>query len=341
MEEFIKYKIKQGDTLESIALQHNVSIEELLRFHNSKAAMTQQFFGNELPLYVTHLLMRKNKEETSIKFKLNNTFKEFKYKINLCQKLVAKDKVFADTNTEIEWKLSFLEISKNKIIVEIETLSYKVKNQPADTSKLIEFSMLFNFPVEKLVLELDGVGRIKEVLNQKEIFERWLGVRNRQLLPYQNDDSMAGIFIAGDTEFSNTLKSIQENLLYVLFFDGVYGKPLLSDTYYEEGINLYSKLFQGSKISLSNEKHVFINNHIKIKNIYNLISNAVISSLKSKYMTEYKDVIQNENFDYIYHIESDSNYSKEGILNDLVAVCVEKPNENLYHEMKYTIQLLN
>lgn len=341
--EFIKYEIKKGDTLESIALKYKLDVRELISFHNQHCGITNTIIDNYLPIHLQYLFLNHNSIHEKNLLKINNKVVDtnIKYRINMYQKLIANDKIFADTDTEIIWNLKFLEIAESKIIIEIKIISYEVKNQPADTSKLINFSMLFNYPVENLKLELNHYGKIERILNQKEVFEKWQTLRNKDLAQYQYEESMKGIFIAGDNEFSDTIKSLQNNLLYVLFFDKVYNTPFLSEPYIGDSINLYSKLFQGTKIPFTNTQEFYNNENIKVKNRYSFIVNTETRELEKKYLANYKSLI-GEDFNYDYYIESDAGYHIEnGILQYLDAVCIEKSNEKLFHHTQYKIQLLN
>ncbi|MCT2406924.1 LysM domain-containing protein [Chryseobacterium antibioticum] len=340
--EYIKYAVQKGDTLFSIAQKQEITIEDLKSFHNRYCGLTNTILGDQIPIHLQYVLIENNPNlGTNNILKLNTKIlnKEFEYKINIYQKLIANDRSFVNTNTEMVWKYRILNITPNKIIIDIETVSYEVKNQPANTTNLINFSMLFNYPTERLTLELDKYGRIIEVVNQQEIFERWLSVRNNQLAQYQHEESMKGIFIAGDTEFSDTKKSLQGNVLYLLFFDEIYNKPAAEE--YEKGkIDLYSKLFQGTKISFKNKQRIFEDENVRVENGIHFIDDDELE-LKKKYWVNYKDLV-GEDFTYNYNINSEANYNKEkGILINLNAKCVERANEQLFHQTDYTIQLLN
>lgn len=340
--EYIRYAIQKDDTLLSIAQKENVGIDELKSFHNQHCGLTNAIIGDSLPMHLQHLFLKYNPNSgsnnvLSLNSKMIN--KEFKYKINIYQKLIANDRSFVNTNTETVWNYKILKASENKMIINIETVSYEVKNQPADTTDLINFSMLFNDPVKNITLELDQFGKIGKVVNQQEIFERWLSLRNGALGQYQNEESMKGIFIAGDTEFSDTKKSLEGNVLYILFFDEIYNKPA-ADVYVKEDVNLYSKLFQGTKVSFRNEQKIDEDENVNIENNINFINDEKLE-LKKKYWVNYKDLV-GEDFTYDYYINSKADYDKEkGILKNLHAICVERANEKLFHQTDYTVQLLN
>lgn len=61
--EILEYKIQKGDTLESIAEMHGISVKELVDFHNRNCGATQQILWNKIPIHVTLLFI--NKKENS------------------------------------------------------------------------------------------------------------------------------------------------------------------------------------------------------------------------------------------------------------------------------------
>lgn len=61
--EFIKYEIKKGDTLKSIAEKQGVSIEELVNFHNLYCGTTNFIIGNKLPIHLQTLLLEKRRKK--------------------------------------------------------------------------------------------------------------------------------------------------------------------------------------------------------------------------------------------------------------------------------------
>lgn len=57
--EFIKYEIKRGDTLESIALEYSLNVTELINFHNLYCGTTNFIIGNKLPIHLQYLLLER------------------------------------------------------------------------------------------------------------------------------------------------------------------------------------------------------------------------------------------------------------------------------------------
>lgn len=335
--DYIEYEIAKGESLEAIATLKNISISELIEFHNSHSNMTHQLTSNYIPLHLKTLYVAKSTaNDPNFKISPNILEKNLKYKINFYQKLVANDKNFADTNSEIVWDLKFV-IYNQKIIVEITIESNEVKNQTSATAELIEFAKVFNFPVSKLIIELDNFGSIHKVINQEEIYNKWQFIRQKELYKYEEDEGMKGVFVAGETEFSNTLPTLINNPMYFLFFDSVYGEDYSTKIAINIDKEIYSKLFQGQKITLENNKMVNMKDKVIVKNEY-LNSSINKKELKENFLINYKDLVGNE-WDYSNTILSSATYDIEnGTLDHLSSKCTEKANSNLYHESIYKIE---
>lgn len=61
-----RYKIVEGDTLESVAKNYNIGIEEMLHYHNRNSDLTKQIYGDFIPFHITEIIVDptlKNVEE--------------------------------------------------------------------------------------------------------------------------------------------------------------------------------------------------------------------------------------------------------------------------------------
>lgn len=274
----------------------------------------------------------------------NNKILEFstsefaEYKINIEQRFVINGKLFVNSITDIEWLYKIEENIDNPII-SIETKSTKASNNPLGFDNLVKFAELFNKPTEKIVLELASSGEIAKVTNQKEILEKWEQMVSNELAEYKDDESMQGIFVAGYNDFSDTIKSLVTNPLYLFFFDGIYNQTFETAVRNKTNVNLLSRLFQGNEINLKNRQEA-INFDTKVvsKNVYRYFSDDNPNlDLADLYQRNYKDIIGPE-FDYKFECDSEAEYDiYRGLLNNLKAVCLEKANDNLFYETKYKI----
>ena len=58
--EIFENRIKKGDTLESIAKEYNITVDELVDFHNKNCGITQQIIGSDLPFHLEFLALSSN-----------------------------------------------------------------------------------------------------------------------------------------------------------------------------------------------------------------------------------------------------------------------------------------
>ena len=58
--EIIQYEIQQGDTLKSIAEKYNLTVKELVDFHNQNCGITQQIIGSEIPFHINSISINKD-----------------------------------------------------------------------------------------------------------------------------------------------------------------------------------------------------------------------------------------------------------------------------------------
>lgn len=344
--DYIIYQVQPGDTYKSIAEMFDITLEELEKNHNAVCTIHHKIYPkltNPVKLYwnIPKIYIKKKppKKEELIP-DLSVVEKPFKYQIELTQKFIANGNTFVDSKTDIVWEYKILQITGDNIIVNIRLISHQVKNPIPATADLLKFASLFNAPTDNLIIELDTEGTMIKVLNQEEIVRKWLFLRNDSLADYAQQEELQGIFIAGDNEFSNTLLSLQTNLLHFFFFDKVYKKKLTKTSYETLPLELYSNLFQGTKLSFKGSKTTEEKeDRFLVKNNFNFIENRDLE-LDNKYKISYKQITGKE-FEYHYHINSQAEYAIEsGILQQLAIESEEYANKNLYYQTQYNIKLL-
>ena len=275
--------------------------------------------------------------QTTLKLPANDSAE---YKVRVEQRFTINGKPMVNTITEMLWKYKIEEANAEKPIVSIVTESSEVENTPTGFQDLLDFAKLFNRPTERLVLELDSHGELTAVVNQREIFDKWELLADGELAEYKNDESMEGIFVAGYSEFSDTIKSLKTNPLYTIFFDQVYNKNFEQPISNKPNVSFLSKLFQGKIINLKNRQEmVSFDTKVIAKNIYRYFAeDNQETDLADLYQRDFKDAIGPE-FEYRYECSSEAEYERyRGVLNNVKAVCLEKANDKLFYETTYKIE---
>ena len=117
----------------------------------------------------------------------------------------------------------------------------------------------FNKPLEHLNVKLRPSGEIKEILNQKDIEDKWLLLKE-ELSPEMGDTlEEKQMLEGGDNDFKNSLPLLKNSLLHRLFFMDLYKSYTISDTFYSVAPLKYtSQIFnQVLLILLNNNKKYF------------------------------------------------------------------------------------
>jgi hypothetical protein len=264
-----------------------------------------------------------------------------RYDIEVKQEMIVNHRSFVNTTTAIQWEYTVLSIQKEDKKILLETTSYELEHTSEANKALTDFGLLFNQPVTKIELALHPDGTIKSVLNQSEIFEKWQKIKHNELANFQADESMKGIFVAGDTEFSNTMNILSQNPLYLIFFEPIYGGIIANGTTSRKSIKLNSRLFQGKNIQLHNHQVSAVEHDIlNLKSSY-VADPDTANTLNDLYHKDYQS-ITGSNFYYDYKLLSFCAYSiHDGSLSECAATCTERANDNLIHNTYYTIKKMN
>ncbi len=262
------------------------------------------------------------------------------YKIDVFQKLIVNSRSFVNSETNIIWSLFVEEVSIGSIIVSIITKQNIVVNTTPNSKDLTDFSLIFNRPFERIQLKLSKYGSIEEVVNQKEILEKWQQLKRNELAAYYTDVNMKGLFIAGDAEFSSSLKVLQQNILYALFFNEIYAQAIENKNYKRNPVNISSKLFQGNMIALDRSQFITISdNKVILKDTF-IQNQFEYLNLKKLYDKDYKAIIGAE-FQYRHICDATAIYNpSSGHLEKVTATIEERANHSLFHTMQYNIELI-
>jgi hypothetical protein len=180
------------------------------------------------------------------------------YNLRQEQVMNANGRALAHTITKSKWVLTVDEVATDGYLLTIEVLEHDIESKTQGVDNLLNFSKLFNEPIKTIVLKLGLDGALQEVVSQQEIYNRWYELKHTTLKEYLHDNSMRGIFIAGDNDFSDTYPVLKHNLLYHMFFSKVYNKT--SNTQEEHDIPFQSKLFQAFNIKVDKGQDIRIEN---------------------------------------------------------------------------------
>ncbi len=258
------------------------------------------------------------------------------YKITSYQTMMANDRQLVSVEATTVWKYAVLKKTDSFYDIKLQVQDHAVKNDTAGMDNFIEFSKLFNRPLNEIILRLNNFGEIIAVLSQGQIYESWQRLKNEELHQYKDDEGMKGFFEAGENDYSNTLPLLKFNVQYFLFFDTVYQK--LTTHYQSKNIPFPSKLFQGKNPLYDKlQEFSFIENSIVVKNDIQLASQQDYS-LKDFYNTNYKNMLMCD-FNLTGQIISEATYSRaSGLLIACKVNMLERASKHLVFNTNLKIE---
>lgn len=270
---------------------------------------------------------------------VDNLNKRFLVENHIC--FYALGQKVTDVKTDMVWIVKSIKKGELGTIVDVEIESHDVLNANPGFNDMIEFAKAFNYPMAKLVLKLNEKGQVDEVLNQDEILERWNHIKDDVLAPLKSSDQDKEVLKNGDIQFSNSLTSIKESLIYSLFFAPVFGKKKQSQNSDVFSGEIFSQLFQNQKISY-NLKEVCekLDENEVVLNHSALIDKYTYSDFSKLYGKMYKELCGPR---FLYETSLSSKYKYDvvsGLIKECDAVFIEKANEKLIYESVYKIKMI-
>lgn len=270
---------------------------------------------------------------------VDNLNKRFLVENHIC--FYALGQKVTDVKTDMVWIVKSIKKGNLGTIVDVEIESHDVLNANPGFNDMIEFAKAFNYPMAKLVLKLNEKGQVDAVLNQDEILERWNHIKDDVLAPLKSSDQDKEVLKNGDIQFSNSLNSIKESLIYSLFFAPVFGEKKQSQNADVFSGEISSQLFQNQKISY-NLKEVCekLDENEVVLNHSALIDKYTYSDFGKLYDKMYKELCGPR---FLYETSLSSKYKYDvvsGLIKECDAVFIEKANEKLIYESVYKIKMI-
>jgi hypothetical protein len=331
------YEIKKGDTLESIALQHNISVEELVNFHNAKASLTQQFFGGHIPIHINKIIVPLPVENAEENISDTSNFEQkTRYRCEQFNTTKLEDRISFHCNTKKEYTVE-RDLLQNRVRIKLKEYLYKIN--PENMSLAIEAVKELEFDKENVIFDLNKDNTIKEVVNFSEIKEKWENFKPK--LAYSefhkqvekiNSKAAEDIIKGGGLEFENETnlrKTYDKSLLYhVLFNDyDAHKKREKNDI-----LKFISQIFVNIPIELELQ-HTIIKEDdyfVEYRTVGTLLRDKIDHSvLEDQYNKFYKPIIEygftEYNYDYRIRRMVDK---KTGIIVNASALMKEEVKNN-------------
>lgn len=226
--DIIKYEIKRGDTLESIAEQNGISIKELVDYHNKNCGITQQIIGDHIPLYMENLLIKNidtdfNKA-VSKKLNIKNAVRYRTEQANITR-IEEEVKSYSQLKKEYSFKLN---LSKKE--VEVNLLDYFYEFNPPALSRVFDFISKIDFIRNTWLIKINTAGRFLKIDNKEVLKKRWEEFKSDDLseiefvkvIKQTKPQEYANLIKQGDLQFSEVYddeKDFNRDLFYLVLLD--------------------------------------------------------------------------------------------------------------------------
>ncbi|KQT16981.1 hypothetical protein ASG31_11485 [Chryseobacterium sp. Leaf404] len=227
MEDYIKYEIKDGDTLGSIAAANSLKIEELVNFHNLYCGTTNFILGDKFPIHLQFVLLQRRTEKDEIELLAKTEYqKKARYRCEQFNTTRVEDRITFHCNTKKEYEF---EKDSAKAEARVKLKEYLYKINPENLSPAIEAVKELEFDKENVVLSLNKNNTIKEVINFEEIKKKWNSFKPKlssskfySQIEKINSKAAEDILKGGQLEFeseSNLRKTYDKQLLFHVLFN--------------------------------------------------------------------------------------------------------------------------
>ncbi|WP_080778285.1 LysM peptidoglycan-binding domain-containing protein [Chryseobacterium phocaeense] len=338
--EFIKYEIKKRDTLESIAQDNKLTVNEIINFHNEHSGTTGLIIGNKLPIHLKYLLLERKSEDEMKKaaeaFEGRDYQQKIRYRCEQFNTTKLEDRISFHCNTKKEYTVE-KNLQQAKARVKLKEYLYKIN--PENLGLAIEAVKDLEFDKENVVFDLNTDNTIKQVVNYSEIKEKWELFKPRlassefyKQVRKINAKAAEDIIKGGGLEFeneNNLRKTYDKSLLYHVLFNDF-------DAHKKRGTNqilkFISQIFVDIPIELElhhtiiKEDDYFIEYRTVGTLLREKIDNAVLEEQYNKF---YRPIIEygfsEYNYDYRIRRMVDK---KTGIIVNASALMKEEVKNN-------------
>ncbi|WP_310554451.1 hypothetical protein [Flavobacterium sp.] len=226
--EFNIYKLKEKDTLKSIALFLNKSEWEVAGFHNCYAK-GNEIIGYEFPKELKNLYLNPNISEKHLEGVPKAKFESGYLNIKPFEKINYKVKFISTIEDEIntieyDVCIKHKESKQEYHLFEIDRISkVYVNNQLADT-KIEELAQKVSEVLFPIVVFVNPNGKWEEIYNHQDISKRWVNNKSKILSEFQGDEfeNYCIAFEQSITTKASLTESLQNDWFLNAYFGEIY-----------------------------------------------------------------------------------------------------------------------
>lgn len=345
--EIIKYEIKKGDTLQSIAEKEHQSVDEIIRFHNENCGLTHMIIGDQIPFQLNFLLINRSNPVKSTSGQKNGMEMKARYRCEQVNISKINNEIIhlaAITNSEYLVKQN----KEDKHIFEVSLTDTAFTVDPIIYKQGFEFSLELERLRTPVHIRVNASGTAGEVYNSEQLLENWKAFRDNQLkkntvynqMLSQSPEQARDLVATGDREFSSMTdfaETLDKNLFFHIILRSFLGSHLPD---YE--LTQMSQIFPGITLNTHVTKSLVKEDDetemYRLVGTYNR-NNASDDVLAQMYDEIYKPMIKYgfTEFDFIYRIHYIIE-KKSGLLTEGKAAISEKVKNNYEISTEYTVK---
>lgn len=258
--ELKEYKIQKGDTLESIAAKHQISVKELLNFHNQYSGITQAIYSTKIPFHIKTVLidpdlfiLTENTDHSSINnIRIN---KNYMYRTEMTVGTILEGIMVDNSTCKSQYRVN---VDRKELEVSVVLEENHVTSSP----QILQAGM-------ELIAEIDEIkcdskfkvnvetGQIEDIINYKEIISNWdLYKRNlesrKTVLKLSKDRKNIDDFVKGVEETLKSEKRLILDYKNKLFYELFFTENLVGNQDFTKSFSrtYYSTLFDKEEVLL-------------------------------------------------------------------------------------------
>ena len=340
--EIIQYEIQQGDTLKLIAEKYNLTVKELVDFHNQQCGITQQIIGDKIPIHVISLLIKKENNEVEAEDIIGDD-SHARYRCEQSVMTYVGDIMMNHADTKREFFVNKYQ-ENGESLVKVELIENIIETYPEQMNEAVELMSDIDLIACNLLTDLDfRSGKIKNIKNHNEVLEKWKIHKNNLTEKYS--------YLRNPTS-SNDLKNFiniyddifkhQEKLISwvntKMFFDLFFDKYLVSNKGLFDPFTrtAYSQLFEGLPVQLNFRQDIIgeTPQTINLRKVSEMQDGGYdIDSFKKIYTEKFLPLVKYKFSEFKLSCRENSTY-------DLVDRWITKSDVTIIEEIKNNVKIM-
>lgn len=261
MMKIIEYKIKEGDTLESIAKGHHITVKELIEYHNQQCGIASLIIHGVLPIHLEFVLINSEVANNKIYKNVNDNKISFQEKATYRTEQLNITRIEDDIKSYSELKKEYdVQYKIDEKIVSVKLNDFYYEFNPPALSRIFDFISKIDYIRNDCVIGLNDYGRFSKIVDKKKQSEKWNSFKKEDLnyiefvnvVKQTKPAEYENLINQGDIQFSENYSDkndFNRDLFYLILLD----KYLVSnpEDMKQEVDNYQSQLFPDVNVPMN------------------------------------------------------------------------------------------